>query len=83
MGDTVHLEFFVDDPFDDHFDIQKDPEPFCYATVLITERGFEFLKGMSQDEKITNVATWRAFMTTLNFNFINDGTNGLTSLSYN
>ena len=50
---------------------------------MVTEEGFKTVTGFSHDEKITKIETWKAFMTTLNFNFIEDGSNGLTSLSYN
>ena len=83
VGDTIELQFYVEDPFSDLDAKDKEPQPFSYATFLVTERGFETVKGMSHDERITDVVTWKAFMTTLNFNNIHDSSQGLTSLSHN
>ena len=38
---------------------------------------------MCRDPEIHNICTWRAFQTILDFNFIEDGSLGLTSLGYN
>ena len=83
VGDTFELLFYVENPFGDLDAKDKEPQPFSFATFLVTERGFEVVKGMSQDEKITDVVTWKAFMTTLNFNYIHDSSHGLTSLGHN
>ena len=83
VGDTIELLFYVVNPYSGTDARDEDIQPFSHATFLVTEQGLETVKGMSHDEKITEVATWKAFMTTLNFNYIHDGSSGLTSLSYN
>lgn len=83
VGDTIELLFHVVDPYAGTDAKEEDVQPFSYATFLVTEQGFQTVKGMSQDEKITGVVTWKAFMTTLNFNYIHDESLGRSSLSYN
>lgn len=73
----------MEDAFADLDAKDKEPQPFCFATFLVTESGFETVKGMSRDEKITDIVTWKAFMTMLNFNYIHDSSQGLTSLTHN
>ena len=68
------------DPDDD----KKEPMPFSfYHFIVDPEGGFRLTDGFCRDGLLKEVRTWRALTTSMDLNFIEDGSQGMTSLNYN
>jgi hypothetical protein len=56
---------------------------FTHYHFLVEADGFKSISGYCKDDFVKSITTWRAVMTTLEFNLIEDGSFGMSSLTYN
>ena len=61
----------------------KDVDPFSLYIFKVNEENFEQIAGFCREEFVGKVQTWSEFIATINFNYIQDGTKGATSLLTN
>lgn len=81
VGDEIQMSFYVKDP--DAEDDKKDITAFSHYHFMVDPEGFKAMGGFCKDEILRDVKTWRATMTSLDLNYIEDGSLGMSSLSYN
>jgi len=58
-------------------------QPFASYFFVVEPLGFRQISGQCKDDFLTEVRTWRSIMTTLDLNFIEDGSYGATSYNFN
>ena len=79
VGDQIQMTFAVQDTVKAEDEIQ----PFASYFFAVESLGFRQISGQCKDDLLRDVRTWRAIMTTLDLNFIEDGSYGTTSYNFN
>ena len=92
IGDKIKMSFFVKDENVEEEDEEMSEINCTFATYTFIVEFDEKTKttcfrtvnpSQNYDDCIEEVKTWTTIMTTIDINYIDDGTNGMTSQSYN